>query len=500
MNLPRWHVDERQLLADLETPVSAFLKLRRVGAIALLETVERGSILGRYSLIGLKPLLRVECRNDRATAVTADDTRFECPIERDPTDLLQAILEAFELDAPTEPGNLLGGAFGYLSYEYIRYIERVPVKEERESDPALAQFFIPRWLVTFDHLTHKMFVRTMRPSHQPGRKLEPSNATQATALKALTHAAELAAESTSQELEVVLDALGSSLSRPPRQLGSATFEPAANPPPADFEAWVDQAKGFIRKGDIFQVVLSQSLRGTLGVPPFEVYRALRTLNPSPYLFYLDFSPTILIGSSPEVLVKLEGSVATVRPIAGTRPRGADPLEDQQLGEDLLGDAKERAEHVMLVDLGRNDLGRVSEFGSVEVTDFMSLERYSHVMHLVSYVRGKLRPDLDRFDLLRATFPAGTVSGAPKIRAMEIIDSMEQTRRGPYSGAVGYFGPSGEMDLCIAIRTIYCHGPEAVLQAGAGIVADSDPHSEHLECRRKMQALLDAIRLAERGLS
>jgi anthranilate synthase component 1 len=274
------------------------------------------------------------------------------------------------------------------------------------------------------------------------------------------------------------------------------FSPRASPDPRVYQERVRSAQEAIRRGDIFQVVLSQSLRGTTRATPFEVYRALRMLNPSPYLFYLDFAPTVLVGSSPELLVKLEGDLAMVRPIAGTRPRGEDPRTDQNLAADLLDDAKERAEHVMLVDLGRNDLGRVCRYGSVEVTDFMTVEKYSHVMHLVSYVRGRLDPRHGCFDLLRATFPAGTVSGAPKIRALEIIDELEDRRRGPYSGAVGYFGPAGEMDLCITIRTLCFHRGELVIQAGAGIVADSVPEDEHAECRRKMEALRQAVRLAE----
>ena len=338
----------------------------------------------------------------------------------------------------------------------------------------------------------------MRPDGSQLTAPAPTNEVERVAQQALAHAVDTIQPSEGR-VDEIIGALAGPL--PARSTGPTTpaFAPVSEPGEAAYCERVEKAKEYIRAGDIFQVVLSQRLCGELTVEPFQVYRALRMLNPSPYLFYLDFSPTVLLGSSPEVLVKLEGRHATVRPIAGTRPRGKDASGDRVLAEELLADEKERAEHVMLVDLGRNDLGRVCEYGSVEVSDFMTLERYSHVMHLVSYVRGQLRDGLDRFDLLRATFPAGTVSGAPKVRAMEIIDELEDIARGPYSGALGYFGPSGEMDLCITIRTIFCQEKEARLQAGAGIVADSQPAREHRECHGKMGALLDAIRLAEEGL-
>jgi anthranilate synthase component 1 len=267
---------------------------------------------------------------------------------------------------------------------------------------------------------------------------------------------------------------------------------------ADFEAAVRRAKEYIAAGDIFQVVLSQRLSRRTAADPFAIYRALRMLNPSPYMFYFELPDGLrLIGSSPEMMVRLEKDLAEVRPIAGTRPRGADPAEDEVLARELLADPKERAEHVMLVDLGRNDLGRVCRYGSVQVPEMMVIERYSHVMHIVSSVQGELRPDLDTFDLLRATFPAGTVSGAPKVRAMEIIAELEGERRGPYAGAVGYFGYSGNMDTCIAIRTIVMQGNTVHVQAGAGIVADSEPTREYHETLSKAQALAEAVTIAER---
>jgi anthranilate synthase component 1 len=500
VQLPRWSTEERELLADLETPVSAFLKLRPVGARCLLETVERGAVLGRFSFIGLHPLLELVANGAATVLRTEDGGSF--PVDgADPTRVLQATLELLRPAVAQQPGDLLGGAIGYLSYEYVRALERVPTHAPPAHAPALARFLVPRSLVTFDHLRRRLHLRTMQPVAGYAAAGSTSDSpTRAAVEAALAHAAQLVSDSPADVLDEMIASLSEPLpsaARPPPP--AHPFAPLAEPAPAQFEERVRRAKEYIAAGDAFQVVLSQRLRGRLGVEPFSVYRALRMLNPSPYLFFVDFSPTLLVGSSPEVLVKLQGHTATVRPIAGTRPRGEDASGDRVLEEELLADEKERAEHVMLVDLGRNDLGRVCEYGSVQVTDFSKIERYSHVMHLVSYVRGTLRDDRGCFDLLRATFPAGTVSGAPKVRALEIVHELEDFARGPYSGALGYFGPDGDMDLCITIRTIVVHNGEATLQAGAGIVHDSDPAREHLECRGKMQVLLDAIRLAEAGL-
>jgi len=503
VTIPGWETQEVELFADLETPVSVFLKLRRHGARFLLETVERGTTLGRFSFIGLHPLVEIECSPRRTRILTSDGRTFECPDSFDPSRVLGAFLDLLRATEPPGPGDLLGGAVGYLSYEYIQFIERIPAREADASTPPLARFIIPRTWVSFDHLRRRMHLRSMRPSPsfaQARSPVEPDTLTRL-AREALLHALHQLQSTPSgpAELDTLVCALREPLTELSNPRPNQRFRPMAEPDQPTFERSVARAKEYIRQGDIFQVVLSQRRRGALPVHPFQVYRALRMLNPSPYLFYVDFAPTILIGSSPELLVKLEGREATVRPIAGTRRRGQTPKEDREIERELIADAKEQAEHVMLVDLGRNDLGRVCEYGSVSVTDFMAVERYSHVMHLVSYVRGQLQPGLDRFDLLRATFPAGTVSGAPKVRAMEIIHELELFRRGPYAGALGYFGPSGEMDLCITIRTVVCEGGTATLQAGAGIVADSDPAREHLECQGKMQVLLDAIQIAEEGI-
>ena len=492
-----WSTEQRELFADLETPVSAFLKLRRLGARFLLETVERGAVLGRFSFIGLDPLVELTCHADRTIFTTADGRAFAAGGLPDPTRALAAILDALRPASGPEPGDLLGGAVGYLAYEYVRALEEVPIHEAGAAAPPLARFLVPRSLVTFDHLRRRMHLRHLRPrerAHGVSESAIPA------AAAALDHAFELARAAPADALDRMLAALRAPLAVDRPAQAARRFAPVAEPARELYEERVRRAKEHIAAGDLFQVVLSQRLRGRLDVDPFEVYRALRMLNPSPYLFFLDFAPTQLIGSSPELLVKLDGRSATVRPIAGTRPRGADPASDRRLEAELRTDEKERAEHVMLVDLGRNDLGRVCDYGSVEVTDAMTVERYSHVMHLVSYVRGTLAPGRDRFDLLRAAFPAGTVSGAPKVRALELIHELEDFARGPYAGALGYFGPAGEMDLCITIRTVVLHEGEARLQAGAGIVHDSDPGREHEECLGKMQVLVDAIRLAEEGLS
>ena len=495
MTAPFWSIDSRKLFADLETPVSAYLKLRGLGARFLLESVERGTVLGRYSFIGLDPLLEIECDLERAVALAPDGTRFEVEVREDPNELLRAILRCMSAGAPEEPGNLLGGAVGSLSWDFVQSIEDVPVQREPDQPP-IGRFVIPASVVTFDHLSRRLTVRTMTWNGTPQR--EPDlDAAGLAAVDALAHSIALPAPA-SADLDRVIQALEGPM--PAIDPGPGReFVARGHPTQQEYENRVLRAKELIRAGDIFQVVLSQKLEGPLEVDSFQLYRALRMLNPSPYLFFLDFEPTYLVGSSPEVLVKLSGREATVRPIAGTRPRGESPAEDRAYAAELHADEKERAEHVMLVDLGRNDLGRVCEYGSVEVTDFMTLERYSHVMHLVSYVRGTLRPEFDAFDLLRATFPAGTVSGAPKVRAMEIIDELEDRPRGAYAGAVGYLSPRGDMDLCITIRTVLCHDGVATLQAGAGIVADSDPAAEHDECHRKMAALLAAVQLASRGL-
>jgi anthranilate synthase component 1 len=375
-----------------------------------------------------------------------------------------------------------GGAVGYLGYDMVRFFERLPATAEDELGLPALHMLVTDTLVIFDHVRHRLLLcaNAHAPSGSDPDAVYDSALARLDAIEAKMHAP---------------------LPPLPAAPGASSKELVSNQSRGDYEAAVRRAKEHIAAGDIFQVVLSQRLSRRTQADPFSIYRALRRVNPSPYMFFLELGgepPTYLVGSSPEVLVRLQGRTAEVRPLAGTRPRGADAEHDRALEEDLLADPKERAEHVMLVDLGRNDLGRVCAYNTVHVPELMSVERYSHVMHIVSHVSGQLRPDRDAYDLLRATFPAGTVSGAPKVRAMEIIEELEDSVRGPYAGAVGYVGFDGNMDTCITIRTILIRGDRAYLQAGAGIVADSDPTREWQETLHKASALSTAIQMAEQG--
>ena len=453
-----------ELPADLETPVSAFLKLAPLGARFLLESVEGGETLGRYSFIGPSCRDGIVVRGDRVHWTTRGDSGEE-PLEgRDPLRLVQSILSRFRLENPAGLPPLAGGAVGYVAYDYVRHLERIGPPRPDPLGLPLLSFYLVDELVVFDHVRRKILLVTLDPEGSPRR----------------------------DRLREIREALAGPTPRPPRvdrPLGGEFVSNMARPA---FEAAVARAAEHIRAGDIFQVVLSHRMTAPALAHPFQVYRSLRIQNPSPYMFYLDLGSAQLVGSSPEVLVRLTGRTAVTRPIAGTRPRGADSEGDRRLGEELLADPKERAEHLMLVDLARNDLGRVCEYGSVHVDPYYVIERYSHVMHIVSGVRGRLAAGSDAFDLFRATFPAGTVSGAPKVRAMQILSEIEGALRGPYAGAVGYFGLSGDMDTAIAIRTLVFEGGRVHLQAGAGIVYDSDPGREYEETRNKMRALEVAI--------
>ncbi len=378
-----------------------------------------------------------------------------------------------------------GGAVGFLAYDMVSFFEPVLAfqRDEAEAVPTM-HFLLTDSLVVFDHVKHRLLV--IANAHMDGQAPAAAYAAAIAKVDALV-----------ERLQQPLPPAG-----PPVGEGGAFQASVAK---EQFEASVEAAKASIAAGDIFQVVLSQRLTRQTEADPFTIYRALRRINPSPYMFFLEFPPheggerVALIGTSPEMLVRLEGRTATVRPIAGTRPRGATPAEDERLEAELHADPKERAEHIMLVDLGRNDLGRVCEYGTIQVEELFATERYSHVMHLVSHVTGRLRDGLDGFDLFRSAFPAGTLSGAPKIRAMQIIEGLERLPRGPYGGGVGYFGYNGNLDTCIAIRTIWMVGNRAFLQAGAGLVADSDPETEWHESMHKARALGVAIDMAERGL-
>ena len=472
-----------ELPADLETPLSAFLRIGQGPYAFLLESVEGGEKWARYSFLGAHPHAVFRAKGNRIVFWERGrgTRRFR---SGDPLGELRTLL------APSRPVSLpdlprfIGGAVGYLGYDMVRFFERLPASAPDDLGLPDAYFLLTDTLVAFDNLRHRLLV--IANARTEGRDLD----------RAYDDAAE--------RIGVALGCLARPLRHPPslafppqELLGPQTEEEFTSMLDEEgFMRAVERAKDHIAAGDIFQVVLSRRLQTKLRAAPFQIYRALRTINPSPYLFYLRLGRLSIVGSSPEVLVRLEEGAVELRPIAGTRPRGGDHVEDRALESELLQDPKERAEHVMLVDLGRNDVGRVSQIGSVEVTEFMTVERYSHVMHLVSNVRGRLKEGLDSFDVLRACFPAGTVTGAPKIRAMEIIEDLEPVRRGPYAGAVGYVSYSGNLDSCIAIRTIVCAHDQAFLQVGAGIVADSDPKREYLETANKARGLVLAIRMAE----
>ena len=480
------------LVADLETPVSAFLKLTngRAGDVFLLESVEGGATRGRYSMIGLDPDVIFRVQNGKAEinreARRDRDAFVPCP-ER-PLDALRALLAESAISAEGNGASglppMAAGVFGYLGYDMVREMERLaPAKPDPIGAPD-ALLVRPTLMAVFDSVRDEIWLVTpVRPAPGVGAKAAYESAV------------------------ARLDALVDVLEGPMRHEGQAqdalllqTHSPVSNTTEAQFLDMVDQAKSYIRAGDIFQVVLSQRFTSPFQLPAFALYRALRRVNPAPYLCYLDFGGFQIVCSSPEILVRARDGKVTIRPIAGTRWRGETEEQDLALERELLADEKERAEHLMLLDLGRNDVGRVAEIGTVEVTERFTVERYSHVMHIVSNVEGRLDPSRDVIDALAAGFPAGTVSGAPKVRAMEIIDELEIDKRGIYGGCIGYFGASGEMDTCIVLRTSVVKDGKMHVQAGAGIVYDSDPASEQRECVNKARALFRAAEEALRFAS
>jgi len=468
-----------EIPADLETPVSAYLKLRPLGANTLLESIVRGERVGRYSMIGVGALLRLTVENGECTITNRGwEERFPVSDLGGPLEIMRYLSEKVKLDSVDNDIPFITGAIGYLSYDMVRSFEKIPDTTGDDLGFPEMHLEIPESLVVFDHAKRKAILATLvNTGNDPALNYDAGK----------------------ERLAKLVDAF---LSKLPDNINDGTVHrsapPVSNTTKEEFEEMVRRGKEHIKAGDIFQVVLSQRLEGESEAEPIQIYRALRMLNPSPYMFYLDRGCCQMIGSSPEALVTLNDGKASVRPIAGTRPRGGSPDEDIVLTEELKNDVKEKAEHIMLVDLGRNDLGRVSEYGTVKVTELMKVEYYSHVMHMVSTVEGKLSEDQDMFDLLRAAFPAGTVTGAPKIRAMEIIEKLEKARRGPYAGSVGYFDLRGNMDLCITIRTIFIKDGKYYLQAGAGIVYDSDPYREYRETLDKLGALERAIEIAEEG--
>jgi anthranilate synthase component I len=470
-----------ETFADLDTPLSVYLKLANRPFSYLLESVQGGERFGRYSFIGLPATTRIEARGNFVRII--DDGGAEEIDAGDPLAFVESYLSRFKVAPYPGLPRFCGGLVGYFAYDAVRYIERKLAGHARPDtlDTPDILLLLSEELAVVDNLSGKLYLIVYAAPGEAGA----------------TEAAE-AYKAAKKRLKELL----ANLRKPagiPVEAPSKPAEAVSEFSEADFIEAVERAKRYIFDGDIMQVVLSQRTSKPYGASPLALYRALRSLNPSPYMFYYDFGEFHVAGASPEILVRLEGGTVTVRPIAGTRPRGKTVLEDATLAADLLADPKERAEHVMLMDLGRNDVGRVAQTGTVSVTENMQIEHYSHVMHIVSNVDGKLKPGLNAMDVLRATFPAGTVSGAPKVRAMEIIDELEVSKRGIYAGAVGYLGFDGDMDLAIAIRTGIIKDGKLHIQAGAGIVADSVPKSEWIETQNKAKALLRAAEIAESGL-
>lgn len=471
----------RRLVNDLETPVSAYLKLAGNKKNAfLLESVEGGENLGRFSIIGMKPDLIWRCFGERSEInenAAADLNAFK-PQDGAPLENLKRLLAESELTPPPDAPPMAAGVFGYFGYDMVRQMEKLGTRPQGGIETPDAIFIRPTIVAVFDNIRQE--IQVFSPV-RPEQGLSPR--------AAYSRACERLADAVS-DLEAPL-ALTPSANLDADSLADAT----SNTTQAEYQDMVRRAKDYISAGDIFQVVLSQRFSRPFSAPPFELYRALRRSNPSPFLFYFNLDGFSIVGSSPEILVRVRDDEITIRPIAGTRPRGATPQEDKQHALDLMADPKERAEHLMLLDLGRNDVGRSAAIGSVRVTDQFTIERYSHVMHIVSNVVGKLREGEHPVDAMASGFPAGTVSGAPKIRAMQIIDELEKSARGIYAGAIGYFSADGNVDTCIALRTAVVKDGVMHVQAGAGIVADSDPASEQRECENKAKALLAAAEAA-----
>jgi anthranilate synthase component 1 len=472
-----------ELIGDLETPISAALKFADEENVFLLESAEAAERFGRYSFLGFDPKRTLSYRDGLYTVVDADGVR-EVPAKDPFRGLAEIVGQKSVAPLPNLPA-FVGGAVGYFSYDAVRYVEKLPAELTPPDELRVPEAFfaVTETLIVFDHLRHKVLV------------ISPLNAANLRDVEGEGFAA--AYRRAADDVRRVAERLAApNVRRALPGRDGAGFEISSNFTRAAYEEAVEKAKEYIRAGDAFQIVPSQRFFAEIGdLDPFLLYRGLRTVNPSPYMTYLKLGDLTLVGASPEPLVRVEGRRVMTRPIAGTRRRGATPEEDTLLAEELLADAKERAEHVMLVDLGRNDLGRVAEIGTVQLESFMEVERYSHVMHIVSTVEGLLREQYTALDALAAAFPAGTVSGAPKVRAMEIIDELEPTRRGPYAGATGYYGIDGRLDTCITLRTALLKGSHAYFQAGGGVVADSVPSLEYEETRNKAGAIVRALEVA-----
>ncbi len=468
----------RRLLSDGLTPVSAFQKLDDGKDACLFESVIGGEKVGRYSILATHPFMIINASGNHVTITR--DGESESHHSDNPLDDLRQLVQAFKAPQLESLPPFNGGAIGYAGYDVIRYVEDLPHPPENDRQIPDMTFGFYDSLVVFDNVNKTMFVIVMA-------RLDKHDGD---------------AQSAYDEAVARVDQLVQKLAAPTQLAmadidtsgGTGTLSYSSNFEQSEFEDAVRQCVEYIRAGDIFQVVISQRLQMDLEVDPVELYRSLRVVNPSPFMFFLRTSDVTLVGSSPEIMCRVMEGKVTVRPLAGTRPRGATEQEDQQLADELLADPKERAEHVMLVDLGRNDVGRIAQYRSVELSDVMVIERYSHVMHITSNVTGQLREDKDAFDALAACLPAGTVSGAPKVRAMEVIDELERHRRGPYAGAVGYVDYAGNMDTCIALRTFVIKDNKLYVQAGAGIVADSVPEMEYQETLNKARGLLKAVEI------
>ena len=474
------------LVADLETPVSAYLKLCGAKPLSfLLESVEGGEARGRYSIIGMEPDLIWRANGGEAEISRNARSKPQtfAPLNEPPLQALRTLIKESRIALPEVLPPMAAGVFGYLGYDMVRLMEELPSPNPDPIGIPDAMLVRPTLIVVFDAVKDAMTVVT---------PVRPEQGVDAQA--ALARAVE--------RLSAVVDALDKPLDKSMAEYDEGPLEvpPKSNTTPAEYKAMVGRAKEYIAAGDAFQIVLAQRFEAPFSLPPFSLYRALRRTNPSPYLYFLDYGDFAIAGSSPEILVKVTGDVVTIRPIAGTRPRGSTPHEEKALDAELLADQKERAEHLLLLDLGRNDVGRVAQIGTVTVTDQFFVDRFSHGMHIVPNIEGRRDRKYDALDALVGGFPAGTVSGAPKVRAMEIIDELEKEKRGLYAGCVGYFSAAGEMDTCIVLRTALIKNGTMYVQAGAGIVADSDPDSEQVECVNKAKALFRAAEEARRFAS
>ena len=471
----------REILADFDTPVSAFTKINTGSHAFLFESVEGGESWARYSFLGSQPSVVLWEENGQVITQQGQK-RSRIPLKANPLDHVQEAMDPYHpVPVPGLPP-FTGGAVGFIGYDIVRSFEPIPAYPKSKAITPLFVFCITDTLLIFDNVLHT--IKVVANVH--------------VTKKSKTHLRKIYRDARDR-IEAIIAKLHRTKVRQSVRKGRAALKFQSNMTPADYEKMVLRTKEYIQAGDIIQGVMSQRWETSLRVDPLQIYRALRVINPSPYMYYLRLGDTTLVGASPETLVRCENGKIVVRPIAGTRPRGETSVEDQTLEQDLLADQKELAEHLMLVDLGRNDVGRVAQTGTVQVEKFQTIERYSHVMHIVSQVTGILDSQYTSYDVLKACFPAGTLSGAPKIRAMQIIEELEPTQRGPYGGAVGYFSFSGNMDTGINIRTVVIHGKKAYIQAGGGIVADSDPAREYEETRNKAGAVMKALEMAVCGL-